>query len=279
MPVTIVSKTAIPKALKDLGFTSKADMTAKLRRLMVSIAGPASTGKSEFALSAPGLGAVLALDRGLEGCLMNPNPPAARNPNFAFHIIEIPKSGQSNSNEFYKEYWKKFYSTYRAILEIPEIRSVVLDGDADSYELQRLAEWGRVTKVPPIQYEAVNSARRVMYNRAYDSRKIFIATSRVKKVYETVFNPDGTPKKTDNGNDVREWNGQYEREGFRDATYLWQVHLLSKYDEEAKQFGAEIQMCKFDRSLEGLTLWGDDCNFLGLVSTIFPDVDPKEWGF
>jgi len=210
--------------------------------------------------------------------LENPNPPETRNAdNFIFKIVPAPLATQMNKED-YQAYWKAFYSHYKAALTNDDIRTVVLDGDSDSWEVQRLAEFGRLTKVPPNLYDNVNAARRAMYARAYDSGKIFIATNRVRKVYIDKLDSKGNPVINDAGNVVRVWNGEYERQGFGDQDYLWQVHCRCYRDKDSGEFGLEITKCKMNKELEGYTLTGGDCNFQGLVQTIFPNVPLKEWG-
>ena len=67
----------------------------------------------------------------------------------------------------------------------------------------------------------MNAARRGFYTRLWDSGKIIIATNKLKKLYQTAYNPDHTPKIDGAGNTVREWDGKsYERQGFDDQEYL-----------------------------------------------------------
>jgi hypothetical protein len=271
---------ALPASFAKDGFMPSSSLIPKYRRLMLSLYGPSNTGKTEFALSAPGPGMVIGMDRGLEGMLLSQNVPTSRNVGaFGFKTIPAPLATQLQQSE-YLEYWKQFYNTaYKPALANPDCRTVVLDGDGDTWELQRLAEFGRLSKVPSNLYDNVNAARRVMYARAYDSGKIFIATSRVRKVYVTVYGPDGKAMLNNSGNEVRKWDGSYERQGFSDNEYMWQIHAMTLYDEAKKQFGIRLEMCKFDRSLEGFELWGDDCNFKGLVETVFPGVPLSDWGY
>lgn len=265
--------------LKD-GFVPAAKVRPR-RRLMLCLYGGPDSGKTEFALSAPGPGIVLGLDRGIDGMLDNPNPPKSRNADeFGFKTIAVPLATQMAQPQ-YVEYWKAFYTEYKKALENADCRTVILDGDSDSWELQRLAEFGRTSKVPPNAYDQVNAARRAMYARAHDSGKIFIATNRVRKVYITKMKADGiTPEVNAGGNEVRIWNGEYERQGFSDQDYLWQVHCMMLYNADASdRWGLRITKCKPDRTLEGTELWGSDCNFRTLVELIYPNVSPEEWGY
>lgn len=269
----------LPNSIVKAGYQTFKQLQSQRRRLMLSLYGPPDSGKTEFALSAPGPGVLITLDRGIEGMALNPNPPDWRNADmFGVKAIGVPMATQMSQADYLK-YWTDFYTEYKAALVNPDIRTVILDGDSDSWELQRLAEFGRLSKVPPNMYDNVNAARRVMYNRAFDSGKIFIATNRVRKVYIDKLNSKGEPELNNSGNVVRVWNGEYERQGFSDQDYLWQVHLRMDYDREKEKFSATITKCKPQRSLEGYSLEGDECNFQGLVQTIFPDVDLKTWGY
>lgn len=246
------------------------------RRLMIGTDGPPDSGKSEFALSAPGPGLWICLDRGL-ALLDNPNPPPARNSQFACKVVEVPLATQM-SQPGYLDYWKSFYNQFKTALDNRDALTIVLDGDSDSWELQRLAEFGRLSKVPSNMYDNVNAARRAMYARAWDSGKIVIATNRLRKVYVPKLRPDGQPEISQSGSEVRVWNGLYERQGFADQEYLWQIQLRHFYDATKHEWGVKIMKCKPDPSLVGLDLKGGDCNFAGLVQTVYPHVSLKEWG-
>ena len=250
----------------------------KYRSTMIGLDGDADSGKTELALSAPGKGALVGLDRGVKGLLDNPNPPPTRNPDFIYKIVQVPLASQLASAADYKPYWFAFYTDYLAVLAEPLIRSMVLDGDSDSWELQRLAEFGRITKVPSIMYESVNAARRAMYARAHDARKVFIATSRIRKVYVTKLLADGTPELNSSGNEVRVWNGTYERQGFADQNYLWQIQCRCDKTEKG-QFRVTILKCKPNQEVIGLSLVGGDCNMETLLEVCYPNVTATEWGF
>lgn len=213
--------------------------------------------------------------------LDNPHPPAARRNDYLFHVVKAPKAGQAMKDK-YLEYWKAFYDKYKAALAHEAIQVVGVDGDSDTWELQRLAQWGKLTQVPSIMYTQVNAARRVMYARAFDSGKTVVMTNKIKKEYEDVFEKDGKPKMGDDGRQVREWRGKYERQGFNDQEYLFQVQLrhMTKYDKDGTlQYGIRILKCKADMELIGFELWGDQCNYRGLIETVYPHIDPREFGF
>jgi hypothetical protein len=199
----------------------------------------------------------------------NPRPPAARGKDIGYKIIPLPV--QILSQQGYLEVWRAFYEEYKKALDNPDVRTVVLDGDSDSWELQRLAEFGRITQVPSLQYPAVNAARKAMIARGWDSGKVVIATNKLEHEYKRYTNAQGK--------EVSEKTGNTNRQGFKDFDYLWQVQLRHVYDDVKQIWGLRIMRCKADTSLQGMELWGDDCNFKSLVSTIYPQIDLKEWGY
>lgn len=278
----------LPASFIKLGFQDPATLK-RGRRLLIGTDGPSDSGKSEFALSAPGPGLAICLDRGIDGVLDNPKPPATRRDGWAFKVIAVPTATQAKQPE-YLDYWRSFYDVYKSALDNPDCRSVLVDGDSDSWELQRLAEFGKLTQIPPMMYTSVNAARRAMYNRAWDSKKIVIATNKIKKEYETIRNDDGTPNLKD-GKEQREWTGDWERQGFPDQDYLFHIQLRHLYRpgkdivvgpktiKRPGEFGIRIMKCKASSDLIGVELWGDDCNFAGLVQVVYPQVPLEEWGF
>lgn len=270
----------LPASFKAAGFTDPETARRggrKFKRLMVGIDGPPDSGKTEFILSAPGPGIIECLDRGFDAVFDNPSPPKTRRDDFAFKVVQAPMATQADKAMFVT-YWRQFYEIYKAALDLPECRTFGLDGDTDSWELQRLAEFGQLTKIPPILYDQVNAARRAMYARAFDSGKIIIATNRTRKEYATVLNANGTPKLTDNGKEVREWNGEYERQGFSDQDYLWNIQLRMKKTEK-DGFGFKIMKCKADPGLIGSEWSGEYCNFSSLVQIVYPHIPLAEWGY
>lgn len=250
----------------------------RFRRLMIGTEGAANTGKTEFILSAPGPGIVTCLDRGYAAMLDNPNPPPTRRNDYAFKIIDAPMQG-SEKQDVYQQYWVSFRDTvYRACAN-PDARTVGLDGDSDSWELQRLAAFGKLTQIPSILYTGVNAARRLFISRLHDSGKIVIATNKLKKEYKAVYKPDGTPELDDAGRIKRTWDGKsYDRQGFEDHEYLWQIQLRHLYDEDTKQFGIRILRAKANMDLEGAELWGAECCFEALVANVYPHIKASEWG-
>lgn len=260
----------LPASFAKDGFQGiEALRSGKLRRLMLGTEGWSDTGKTEFAFSAPGPGIVICLDRGLDGILDNPNPPKSRQQDFAVKVIPRLLPTQATQPE-YGTNWKLFYAEYMKALNNKDARTIILDTDSDSWELQRLAEFGQLQGVISLRYAGINAARKAMISRAYDSGKIVIGTNRLEEEYETKIN--------NAGKDVQVKTGNTRRQGFKDQSYLWGMQIRHFITED-KQYALEIIKCKADSSLVGMKLIGEECNFMSLVSAVYPQIPLQEWGF
>lgn len=273
----------LPQSFAAGGFSIKLPRKSAFKRLMIGTEGVTNSGKSEFLLSCPGPGMIICLDRNLEAMLDNPNPPPTRRKDFAFHVVQAPLNTAA-LKETYKEYWKSFYDKLKLVSENTDCRTAGVDGDSDSWELQRLAEWGKLAGVgKSLVYAGVNAARRAMYARLYDSGKIVVATNKVSKLYKPIIKPDGTWLLGDDGKPQKEWDGvSMERQGFGDQDYLWQIqlrHLIEPGgDGTPTRWGIQILKAKAYPDLIGAELWDEDCNFESLVRNVYPNIDMKEWG-
>lgn len=269
----------IPQSFRKAGFLPIGEVR-KTRRVMITTEGPPNSGKTEFALSAPGPGAVICLDRGFDAVFDNPHPPKTRRPDFAFKVVLAPQNTAATQDQFL-EYWRSYRSDLYSAIALPEVRTVVTDGDSDSWELQKLAEYGKLTQIMPIRYTSANAARRALYSKVFDSGKIFIATNKMKKEYKDLFKPNGDPVLDETGKQKQEWTGDFKRQGFEDNGYLFAIRLLhmARVTPGGVEFGIKIKSCKPNMDLEGEELWGGDCNFASLVQVCYPNVDLKEWGY
>lgn len=297
MPITVFSK--LPNSFIRDGFISpdqaaKQDKNGKIlpfRRLMLATEGDGDSGKTEFMLSCPGPGIIISLDKNFDATLDNPNPPLTRNKNFAMFVVRTPLPGSQITKALYMDHWVRFYSHLILGLDNPEARTVCMDTDSDSWELQRLAEWGEVIPMsghPSLGFKGVNAARRALYSRCWESGKIIAGSNKLKDEYGDVLDASG--KAVMDGNRAkREKTGEREAQGFGDQEFLWQIrirHLFkaASYNNILKknipmQWGLRILRCKVNKELEGTELWGDECNFKGLVQCVYPEVPLKDWGF
>lgn len=279
---------ALPASFRRDGFVRPAQ--SRFRGVMIGTEGGANTGKTEFAWSAPGPGIHHALDRGHRSTLENNEPPSTRNLIEGDNLLILPTEVPLNSGTTKEQAlasWRTWYENhYKKSLSNVDVRTVILDGDSDSFEWQTLAEFGRTAQIPPIQRTSLNAARRVMIARAVDSGKVFISTNKLKKKYEDVHDGNGQPvmDPTKPGQTLREWDGKsYERQGFNDHEYGYEIqlrHIYQRAEGKSKaMWGIQILLCKANRSLEGEELWAGDCNLPTLLQLVYPHIELSEWGY
>lgn len=267
----------------------------KLRRLMICSEGKPDTGKTEWLLTCPGPGQILALDRGFDAVFDNQNPPPTRRNDFGIKVITAPTATQlplgpaNNPGVNFLPHWQSFYKSYLDSLTNPDSLTIGLDGYNVVWEIQRLAEHGKLTGVfPQTKYTDVYAAHRAMLYRAWDSGKIIVATCMVKDTWREVLDAKGQVVLDKEGQPKREPTGDYEAQGFPDQNYLWQIRIRHLFRPPMlhpitkkvipSQWGIRVMKCKANAEMVGEELWGDSNNFLGLVSLVYPHIDPKDWG-
>lgn len=309
----------IPQSFIDKGFY-KPNQGKKRRRLMIGTEGITNSGKTEFLLSAPGPGIIIAVDPTYEATQDNPTPPVSRRGNHVFYDIKIPmsqmgpvslgaplhtdaasgKNGKyKDMQEMAKDYWNEFRNRTYAACEIPEALTVSIDGDSDTWNLQKIVDFGRIELIMPRTTGPMKDTRRVFIYKMFHTGKNIIATNKLKAKYIPVYEDDGvTLKRDDKGEIVKEPSPtDLERQGYPAdlQDYLWQFqirHLIKPASRKIAtiginkgkevvtppQWGLRILKCKHNVGFEGAELWGEDCNFEGLVALTFPNTDPSEWG-
>lgn len=286
----------MPASLAQRGYVTL-ETLKKRRGVLICLDGPTDTGKTEFMMSGPGPGAIIAVDRNHEHTIKNPEPPKARNDNFFVHDLQIPMVGTEKQDGF-KEAFTKYRSELYDLLAEPALRSVCVDGDAETWELQRLATFGKLKQVPQLEYDGVNNARKAMINRMCDSGKVVMATSKVGPAYEDKLDPvTGMPELSNQGKIIRVKSAsEYTIRGFPDRDYLWHIWIRMmnrpkvtiiqagpRAGQEVKvggyEFGFEIMKCKPRMSLIGMQVWDQSkVNFAGLMSIVYPNIPLSEWG-
>jgi len=265
--------------------------------VLVKTFGPTNSGKTEFALSCPDPGIHLMVDKQSDAVWDNSNPPEARRPEWGMVDYQIPMPTQAGD---YKEAWKDYYTKLNQCWTNPDARTLVIDGDAETWDLQLLADHGKVTQIMPIARTGTNAARRALLSRLYFSGKVVVCTHRVKPEYETVIDSStGKPSMDKQGNEVRRDTGRTICAGFNDDNYLWHFVIehfevppseelvpvqIGKITVQRKKvvpmtWGLRIIKCKANPSLQGTELIGDECNFPSLVQLAYPTTPLSAWGY
>lgn len=226
----------------------------------------------------------------------NPTPPSTRRDDFGMKVIKAPASSQFATAQEYVPYWMDGLKATLQAVDNPDALTVGIDGDNVSWDLQRLAEHGKLTGVfPQTKYTDVYAARRALYFRLWDSGKIIIATNMMRNEFRKVLDADGNVvMDAATGEPKKEPTGEKVAAGFPDQEYLWQIRIRHLYEKpeppkwnpilkrnlggKPGRWGLRITRAKANPALEGQELWGAMATFEGLVSTVYPHIDPAEWG-
>lgn len=265
-----------------------------LKPVLIGTEGEQNTGKTEFLFSCPGPGIILCYDRNHEGCMDNPDPPKARHiEDFALVNVQPPLPGTLGDQAGYITHFTASRKQFYLALDNPDAVSVLADGDSDFYELQTLATFGKTTGIyPQTRYGELYGPKRAMIARAWGSGKIFVSTNKMKEEYEAARDKLGnTIIDPATGEAKRVKTGRLERQGFRDHKYLYTLQIRHlrrvggiieagplKGKKKPDEFGLVILECKVSTKFQGTELWGDKCNFRGLMEMVYPNIDPRQFG-
>lgn len=240
-------------------------------RLIVNIEGVEKSGKSHFALTAPGPIVYQSVDCGLEGVVQKfsgTKPIAVRE--YAFRVpTGIDRDNKPAVVAKVKEEWEKFTADYRAALKA-KARTIVWDSASEIWEFLRLARLGKLEKVMPMNYAEVNAEFREMIRLAFDNDSNLILLHRLKDEWS-----EGGSK-----------TGKKERKGMGEVGFLVQASArllitppkLGKDGSVTTPLSRSLQIleCRMNPEATGTTL--PDCDFGMLASILMPEVDPDVWG-
>jgi len=226
-------------------------------RLIAAVSGLEKQGKTHLALSAPGPIAVINMDIGLEGVV---GKFLASGKSISTINLGVPKTQEAALAE-----WDRWVKAYRGALRSREIRTLVVDTETESWELIRMARFGKISQVKPHHYGPVNAEYAGLLREAYDSDKNLILLRKMKPKYV---------------NDKR--TAEYEPSGFSGVPFLVQVLCQVYRDEpddsgEPPPFHCYIKDCRQNSDLAGMDLEGEMCGFSMLAQLVLPDVDLDVW--
>ena len=246
--------------MKDLKYTN-----TKPKGILLSIEGLQKTGKTEFGLSLPAPLFVLDLNLGLEGVIEKhvgkkdlyvkriQIPYTASLPGAGFTVLATAAS----------EKWREAILTLNEAIKDDTIRSIFVDTGSELWDLLRIARLGKLTQVLPVQYAAVNAEFRQLLQILLSCGKNVVLSHKVKPEYV---------------NDQR--TNRFERAGFGDVGFDVQVEIRTERDlkkEGDDQFSINVMDCRANKNLKGSTLTGKDCQFLKLVTQIYPNTTEEDW--
>lgn len=247
--------------LKDLKYTA-----TKPKGILITVDGLQKTGKTTFGLSMPDPVFVLNLNLGLTGVI---EKPATEGKTFYVKDVQIPYTKELPGQAFTvlsqaaSEQYRAAILLLMEALKEPEVKSVFIDTGSELWDLLRIARLGKLTQVLPVQYASVNAEFRQLLQTFLVSGKNVVLSHKVKPEYV---------------NDQK--TNRFERAGFGDVGFDVQVELRSDRDPKATgndQYTLTFGDCRANKDLKGHILRGKDCNFLNVVSLIYPDTTPSDW--
>ena len=265
LPTTTYNDGLLTRELIQTGFR-EVDPNLAYRLVACTVAAEKS-GKTHWALTAPGPIAAISTDTGTEEIARKFLGPK-RILIAPFQSTKELVEGDNKAEQ--KKQWGLMKDAFKRIVENPKIRTMVVDTATEMWELCRLAAFGKLSQVMPQHYVEVNSEFTAMVKMAYqrtDLNVIFI--HKQKKQY----------KATSTGKDA--WSGRWERAGFGDLPYLVDINLQhyftrNRVDSEGNPLPGEFGIEVVDSRIEmvnavGTKLDGDLCTFAFLAEMLFPD--------
>ena len=232
------------------------------RRVIMRVGGLEKNGKTHFALTAPAPLGILDLDRGLEGVLDKFLPTKE------VYVKEF-RNMPAKTDADHERRWAEFESGYYTLLASPNIRTVIVDTDTESWELIRMAEFGKLTQVKAQHYSKVNTPYRKLVDAAFDSDKNVIFIARYKKQYV----------KKQEASDDSAWNGKYEAAGFSELPFLVQVNLRSTLTNANGVLSPRIEVvnCRQNMQIAGEVFEDDMAAFPWVAASIVAGTSPEDW--
>ena len=260
------------KQLAGTGFKSPNPVKS---RLILSVTGREKSGKTHFAMTAPGPIALISIDLGDEGVVQKFLDQGKQIVLSEYEVPEV-KGGEKNEKAMMEScdaVWDKLVADYAWALK--HCRTLVLDTGTEIWELLRLARFGRVAQIKPHHYVEVNREYREFVKDAYNSSCNLIILHKAKAVWIDVADGKGGVKgrKT----------GDYERAGFADTGFLVQTNIetyrIPRNEREDTDDGFRVKIvdCRQNANLDGEEFTTPMNTFPMLAQMILPSSDPSAW--
>ena len=252
---------------KKLGI-SRVEKSTERPRLTIGLDGLPKTGKTTWAMGMPGPIGVISNDPMTKRVAQRAESDGSKEN----YIRTFPETQAKQDAE--KE-WARYLDVYAWMLA--NMRSLVIDTDTGSWDLQRMAAFGKLTQVMPNQYVEVNRERRRVIRMAEDSNCNVCFIFKQKKKYVDV------KRRTKQGvQTVSSWTGEYERAGFSETAYLLQVNMETIKEEPEgldveERFKVKVVNCTQNAGLDGEILEYPLNDFSSLAISVFPESNEEDW--
>ena len=237
-----------------LGLSVPSSLDDIPQRLVCSVAGFENTGKTHFALTGRDPVVIINLDVGTEG--VAEKFQAAGKRVYTYDIaLEKPTAlidaPDGATQMVWQSQWRKLTGTLEQIYALHP-GTVVIDTMTETYELVRLAHFGKTDQVMPNKYGPVFAEMRAMVRMAYAAEyTTTVFTHKMGKNFDT-----GLP----------------EVKGWKDMDFLVQVNLQNdRAPNEAghglENYYATIRKCRQNPHASGMMLMGENFSlqYLGMA--------------
>lgn len=235
------------------------------QRIIAAIDGLEKRGKTHLALTAPGPIAIQSTDIGTEGVI--DKFMSDKEILVAEYSIDVRGKGAENIAAEADQLWKKYVRDYHTALD-QKVRTVVWDTATETWELLRLARFGKLDQVMPHHYGPVNREYRELIRDAFDADTNLILLHKLKEEWK-----EGSGGKANR-------TGNYERSGFKETGFMAQINIRCERemdDDGNVVFYLQIDDCRQNAMLTGQRVDAPMNTIPFLATMIYPDTDISEW--
>ena len=230
-------------------------------RLVWASYGEVGSGKTHFALSAPGPIVVQSFDRGLEGVV---EPFVTTGKDVRVVEYEWSPTDQLAQDEAIK-LRDRFIRDYE--IAIQHAKTVLWDRESDIWELFRYAEFGAPSDAPK-NYSALNQRYRKYINMAKATDINFGCIQSVKTAWDSTINPR-------TGREQPRPTKERERTGFKELEGI--VHIDLHHRREDGHFYIDVGKSRGPGGQDVQDQSFMDFSFTDLAMMIFPDTSEADW--
>ena len=216
------------------------------KRMIVSTQARDKSGKTHFGFTMPGPIAFLNLDRGWEGVL---DKFVTAGKVIVRKDFVVPLT-QKMTDSGWDQLWAQLEASYLYAVTSGHFRSVFVDTGSAMWEALRMAEFGKLSKIPPMKYGEVNGRFEALILTALDYPVNVCIANRMKPVYAEGV-AGGMASKT----------GTWEPSGYAQLPYIVQVSIEQAWNEEKNCAALRICRSRFDQRKAGTVLEGSMCDF------------------
>ena len=157
-------------------------------------------------------------------------------------------------------------------LAVKKARTLVIDKESMLWEVMRYA-FDEVRSPDPKSFHELN----LMYRGwVQDAENNGINFGMIRDMHDT-WGKVGVSKSS--GNVQMGFTGKFIPDGQKYVPGLVQINLEHRWDDEDREFKVKIlEKCRLGNAVDLIGTESGGLDFLGLVTMLYPEMDPEEWG-